>query len=138
MSQKKDRIIIDTNLWISFLLSKEFERLDKIFKDDNIIILFSEELLEEFLNVASRPKFNKYFSQEDLSVLLREIERKAEFIKVTSIVEICRDPKDNFLFSLALDGNATHLISGDKDILSLTKLGQTTIITMADYLKIIT
>jgi putative PIN family toxin of toxin-antitoxin system len=138
MSQKKDRIIIDTNLWISFLLSKEFERLDKIFKDDNIIILFSEELLEEFLNVATRPKFNKYFSQEDLSVLLREIERKAEFIKVTSIVEICRDPKDNFLFSLALDGNATHLISGDKDILSLTKLGLTAIITMADYLKIIT
>jgi putative PIN family toxin of toxin-antitoxin system len=138
MSQKKDRIIIDTNLWISFLLSKEFGRLDKIFKDDNIIILFSEELLEEFLIVASRPKFNKYFSQEDLSVLLREIERKVEFIKVTSIVEICRDPKDNFLFSLALDGNATHLISGDKDILSLTKPGQTTIITMADYLKIIT
>ena len=94
--------------------------------------------MEEFLSVASRPKFNKYFSKADLSLLLRQIEMKAEFIKVTSIVEICRDPKDNFLFSLALDGNATHLIFGDKDILSLTKLGQTAIITMADYLKIIT
>lgn len=138
MSQKKDRIIIDTNLWIRFLLSKEFERLDKIFKDDSIILLFSEELLEEFLNLASPPKFNKYFSQEDLSVLLREMEQKAEFIMVTSFVEICKDPKDNFLFSLALDRNATHLISGYKDILSLTKPGQTAIITMADYLKIIT
>lgn len=138
MSLKKDRIIIDTNIWISFLLSKEFARFDKIIKDEKVILLFSEELLEEFLSVASRPKFNKYFSKADLSLLLRQIEMKAEFIKVTSIVEICRDPKDNFLFSLALDGNATHLISGDKDILSLTKLGQTAIITMADYLKIIT
>ncbi|MBU1820688.1 MAG: putative toxin-antitoxin system toxin component, PIN family, partial [Bacteroidetes bacterium] len=58
----------------------------------------------------------------------------AEFIVVTSSVDICRDPKDNFLLALAKDGNATHLITGDKDLLVLKTMGETQILTIAEYL----
>jgi len=34
MPRKKDRIIIDTNLWISFLLTYDLSKLDKIFESD--------------------------------------------------------------------------------------------------------
>jgi len=34
---------------------------------------------------------------------------------------------------LANDGKATHLITGDKDLLVLEKLNSTQILTMADY-----
>ena len=134
MPKKKDSIIIDTNLWISFLLTNDFSKLDEIFSAKLIILLFSQALLEEFIGVAQRPKFKKYFSLKDLEKLLSQIKNVAEFIEVTSDVQICRDPKDNFLLALAKDGTATHLISGDKDLLDIKEFDNTKIITMTNYL----
>lgn len=135
MQQRKDRIIIDTNLWISFILAGNFSKFDKVINDDSTVLLFSIELLEELTDVASRPKFRKYFPTKDLISLLYQIEKNSEFINVVSLVEICRDPKDNFLLALAQDGQATHLISGDKDLTDLGNYGKTVILTSAEYLK---
>ncbi len=67
-------------------------------------------------------------------MLLLSISRRAQFIDVSSIVEVCRDLKDNFLLALAKDGKASHLITGDKDILMLKKFGKTKILTLSEYL----
>ncbi|MBK7886184.1 MAG: putative toxin-antitoxin system toxin component, PIN family [Bacteroidetes bacterium] len=134
MLQRKNRVIIDTNLWISFILTGKFSKLDKILNDGSIVLLFSTELLDEFIEVARRPKFRKYFPEEDLIKLLHQIEKNAEFIDVEFEVNKCRDPKDNFLLSLAHDGRATHLISGDKDLTSIEKFGDTVILSLAEYL----
>ena len=132
---KSDRIIIDTNLWISFLLTKDYSKLDKLFSKNVIILLFSQELLEEFVEVARRPKFKKYFAVADLNSLLSEIHLKAEFFEVNSDINVCRDPKDDFLLSLSQDGNATHLITGDKDLLEMKMFGKTLILTITEYLE---
>ena len=62
MALKNDRLVIDTNLWISFLLSKRLSALDLLFQNSEIKLLFSDELMSEFIDVAHRPKFRKYFS----------------------------------------------------------------------------
>jgi putative PIN family toxin of toxin-antitoxin system len=134
MPARKNRIIIDTNLWISFLLSRNFPKLDQIILDKSTILLFSDELLEEFIDVAVRPKFRKFFSTEDLLILLNHIEKNCEFVKVVSEISICRDTKDNFLLALAKDGNATYLITGDKDLTSIGKFEDTKIISIAEFL----
>ncbi len=136
MPEIKHSAIVDTNLWISFLLTKNSIKLDKLIADDKITLLFSQELLDEFVEVARRPKFRKYFSLSDLEDLLTELRTKAEFIEVISNVDVCRDPKDNFLLALSVDGNATHLITGDKDLLAVGTFGNTAILTVAEYLKI--
>lgn len=135
MQKVKHRIIIDTNLWISFLLTKDLSKLDSLLKGNYIILLFSKELLEEFIAVTQRPKFKKYFSQVDIQNLLSKINTKADFITIKSEVSLCRDPKDNFLLALAKDGKSSHLITGDKDLLVLKKIGKTEILSISDYLK---
>jgi putative PIN family toxin of toxin-antitoxin system len=97
--------------------------------------LFSQELLDEFVEVARRPKFRKYFSLDDLQELLSIIGRKAEFIMVEAVVDLCRDPKDNFLLALCKDGRATHLLTGDKDLLTLRKYQRTEILTISRYMS---
>ncbi|WP_290860538.1 putative toxin-antitoxin system toxin component, PIN family [Flavobacterium sp.] len=135
MPKIKDRVIVDTNLWISFLLSKDYGKLDKLFNAENLILLFSRELLDEFAEVARRPKFKKYFSITDLNELLTEIHSRAEFIDVTSVINLSRDEKDDFLLALAKDGKADFLITGDNDLLELEKFEKTNILTMANYLQ---
>ena len=56
------RVILDTNLWISFLITKTHSYLDKYLLEDKIHLLFSEESLMEFNSVISRSKFGRYFS----------------------------------------------------------------------------
>ena len=135
MQNKVSRIIIDTNLWISFLITNNFAKLDEILFSKHGILVFSQELLAEFLEVAKRPKFKRFFSTSDIEELLETIDEYAEFVKVQTQIEICRDPKDNFLLSLSVDGNADFLLTGDKDLLELTKLGETTITTISDFLQ---
>jgi putative PIN family toxin of toxin-antitoxin system len=134
MPKAKDRVIIDTNLWISFLLSKDYSKLDKLFRQQNITLIFSKSLLEEFIEVARRPKFKKYFSLADLNELLSEIDLRAEFIDVKSAVILCRDSKDDFLLSLAKDSNASHLVTGDNDLLAIKKFEKKIILTISEYL----
>jgi putative PIN family toxin of toxin-antitoxin system len=133
MKTPKNRVIIDTNLWISFLLTRDLSKFDKIIASNKVTIIFSQELLDEFVEITQRSKFRKYFDLEDVEELLIKIKNRASFIDVTSIATACRDVKDNFLLALAVDGNATHLITGDKDLLVLEKYGSTHVLTVNEY-----
>lgn len=86
MANTKDRVIIDTNLWISFLLTKDYSKFDRLFSNQSIILLFSQELIDEFLEVARRPKFKKYFSLTDLQDMLQQLSLRSEFVTVTSTI----------------------------------------------------
>jgi uncharacterized protein len=135
MQSAKHRIILDTNLWISFLLSRDFTKYDALLLGAKSTLLFSEELLGEFLDVTSRPKLKRYFELSDVNALLLAITQIAEFVSVTSIVNECRDEKDNFLLALSKDGRATHLLTGDKDLLDLKQFGETQIMTISQYFQ---
>jgi len=135
MAIKEKRIILDTNLWISFLITKDISKLDNRIFTGETILIFSQELLNEFITVVSRPKFKKYFSQEDIIEILDIIDQQAEFVEVRNDIKKCRDEKDNFLLSLAVDGNADFLITDDEDLLELKEIVKTQIVTINQYLK---
>jgi putative PIN family toxin of toxin-antitoxin system len=135
MANKPERIVLDTNIFIYFLISDSFHKLDKRLKSHQVRLLFSEELVSEFVRVVNRPKFKKYFSDKDIFNLLDELHNYADFVEVHSHVNVCRDKKDNFLLSLCSDGKASFLITGDEDLLVLKKYKKTTILKISDYLK---
>lgn len=130
------RIIIDTNLWINFLISKNFSALDNLISNKEIILVFSKELLEEFFEVASRPKFQNFFTLQDVYDLLEVIQEEALFVEVVSEVKVCRDAKDDFLLALAKDAEADFILTEDKDLLVLNPYGKTNIITLPVFLSV--
>jgi putative PIN family toxin of toxin-antitoxin system len=136
MAINRKRIVLDTNLWISFLITKDLSKLDSRLFTGETSLIFSQELLHEFITVVSRPKFKKYFSQEEIIEILDIIDQQAIFVEVTSEIKKCRDEKDNFLLSLAVDGNADFLITGDQDLLELKAIEKTQIVTINQYLEV--
>ncbi len=137
MPIKPEKIIIDTNIWISYLITKDYLWLDKLIQNRQVILVFSNELMDEFLAVVNRPRLSHYFSQQDLERLLEIIDNYCIFYKEVSTVKICRDFKDDFLLSLAKDSKSDYLLSGDKDLLDLRKFGRTKIITINQFKEII-
>ena len=133
---KRIKIVVDTNLWISFLMSLPTEqRLRRLLLSDKIDFLFSRELFDELEITAKRRKFRKYFDPEQVETLLQMLVEVVEIVDVCSVVKICRDSKDNFLLALAQDGGADYLITGDRDLSILKEFGKTKIITLTELEK---
>ena len=133
--EKQLKIVIDTNLWISFLISKKFIKLENLLRKDELIIIMSQEQIDELFTVAKRDKFRKYFKFTDFLKLMEEAFHYLEIIEVTSSYKLCVDSKDNFLLNLSVDGKADFLISGDDDLLRLNKVQNTKIVKYSDFIK---
>lgn len=58
VKNKITRVVIDTNIWVSFLISNKYRKLDSLLLANKIIILFSTEQLEELNKVSKYPKCN--------------------------------------------------------------------------------
>jgi len=134
---QKCRIIIDTNLWISFLLSKRFDFIDKLLDSEKVELVFCNELIAELIEVIDRPRLRNYFTNENVALIFEIIDRYAVYVPVISSVTSCRDAKDNFLLSLAKDARADYLLTGDKDLLVLRTFDGTQIVTIMEFQIII-
>ena len=69
-------VVIDTNVLVSALLSSKKDSatvqiMEKVFKKE-IIPLYSKEILDEYINVLHRKKFN--FSENVVNYMIRAIE----------------------------------------------------------------
>lgn len=128
------RVILDCNIWISFLLSRQDCLLRRMLMDTRFDICICEELLAEIVNVARRDKIRKRVSEAELQQLLKIIDAFCEKTTIDHIAEsIIRDPKDLYLLSLAETIDADYIVSGDKDLTDLNQHLRTRIIKLADF-----
>lgn len=134
---KPKKIVIDSNLWISFLISSTGLFLKDLISNDEVQLLFSNESIAEILDTTLKEKFRKYFEIEKILLLIDFVKSKGNLISVKSNVNLCRDSKDNFLLNLSIDGKADFLITGDKDLLILKTIERTQIVTLAEFKKLV-
>lgn len=132
-SQRAVKVIIDTNILISFLIGKELQGLKDYIVSESIKVIVSDQLFEEIKLVTSREKLRKYFDPDtvvDFLALLKVISKK---VRIKKVEPICRDPKDDFLLALAKESKSDFLVTGDKDLLEINVYGKTKIITVRDF-----
>jgi len=110
-----NRTVFDTNIWVSSVISGKFYELLAMSFKNNVTFLPSIPSIAELKEVLSRKKFAKYdFDFEEIISLYTDI---SEFCETKPVFKDCPDPKDNFLFDLAIQGNADYLVSGDTKVL---------------------
>lgn len=137
MPKKKPlNLVIDTNLWISFIISNKLNLLDPLLIAGDARLIFSEELISEIRETMAKTRLKKHFGPKSLEEMFSVFDPFIDLIKVESVVTICRDIKDNFLLALPKDGNADYLLTGDKDLLVLQKFGKTKITTIANFIEL--
>ncbi|MDJ0688901.1 MAG: putative toxin-antitoxin system toxin component, PIN family [Xenococcaceae cyanobacterium MO_188.B32] len=128
--------VFDTNVLVSALLfanSSPREAFELALNTGRILI--SKETVDELNNVLSRPKFKRYISPEKRERFLLSLVQKSILIEIKEKIEECRDPKDNKFLELAINGKATAIVSGDKDLLILHPFRGIPIITVSQFLN---
>jgi uncharacterized protein len=132
------QVIVDTNVLVSALLfpnSVPDVAVQRVLRRDRL--LMSEALLQEIRAVVLRPKFRKYVRLQAAHRFLLRIARSTQMIAPTTSIEICRDPKDNMLLELAVDGKADYIVTGDSDLLTLHPFQGIAIVTPEQFLTVV-
>ncbi|WP_376694323.1 putative toxin-antitoxin system toxin component, PIN family [Wenzhouxiangella sp. EGI_FJ10409] len=128
-------VVVDTNILISRLLAPQSapaRALSHAVRHGRL--LASSETLAELAEVLGRAKFDRYLSLDERQQFMRLLGRIVDMPPITHRFSDCRDPSDNKFLDLAVSGQASVLITGDRDLLELHPFRGIPIITPASYL----
>jgi uncharacterized protein len=114
---RKDRFVLDANVWVSYLIGRQEETLLGIIAEHRIAIFCCEELLTEIRKVLAYPHLAKYGVSRKYAM---------RFISDNTIWYVIRQPikryipsdrDDDYAVALALQTNSGFITSGDRHIL---------------------
>ena len=124
--------VCDSNVYISAIVFGGIPRDVVMLAEHKQIQLFvSLGLISEVERVLAR-KFE--WEQRRVRRICQPLWETARLVKPAAGVSVCRDPKDNHLLALAMDGEARYLITGDSDLLILSPFRAIQIVTPALFL----
>lgn len=130
---KKEVFILDTNIWISYLLSKKYDTLVKIILENTFEIATCKNLVTEFEQVLQRKKFKKYIRKNEINEAVKIHLKLCKFIDIELKANELTDRKDNYLLDLYRAAKASLLVTGDKQLhTEASKLGYK-VITLAQF-----
>ena len=100
------------------------------------VVLMSQDLADELADVLARPRFIRYSSLQERKTLLDNLMQQTEWVQITERVQACRDPNDDKILELAVNGEADYIVTGDDDLLVLNPFRRIAIVTPAEFLTL--
>ena len=133
MPQKNIKVIVDTNILISAILK---DRLPEkvillIIEDERFDWLASEEIIQEYKTVITRPKF--HIHEDEIKFQFDLIDRMTTIVYPDLNITFQRDQKDAKFLSCSLASNADFLITGDSDLADMGHYNNTRIISVSEF-----
>lgn len=134
-------VVIDTNAFVSAAagprgrLGRLLDHLESGVYD----LLYSADLLAELREVLDRPRVRRGLSirDEDVATLLALIHRRGVFVVPSRVITACRDPDDNRLLEVAVEGRADIIVTGDEGLLILHSFESIPIVRPAEFLRML-
>jgi uncharacterized protein len=130
-------VVFDTNILLSALLSTNGNpfrclALAKIGQAESVTC---QEILDEF---AEKLLVKFKFSEEMAQAAVEEVSRFSRLIEIPGTLEaVPDDPDDDMVVECAVMGNATHIVTGDKHLLSLTSYQDIAILKAAEFVALL-
>jgi putative PIN family toxin of toxin-antitoxin system len=118
------RAVVDVNILVRALIKPNgtVGPVLRCLRDGAFTLLYSESILDELLDVLSRPRIpSKYgLTDDDIETVLLLLLIRGEPVATSRRVTSCRDPLDNKFLEVAVAGKADVIVSGDEDVLVLS------------------
>ena len=132
------KVIIDCNVWISFLLGFQKELIQNMLTNEHIEIFVCPQLTLEIKEVSSRPKIQSRIAGDDVEKLFRIFKAYCQTTRITHQAKSSiRDSKDLYLLSLAESIQTDYIISGDNVLRDLGKHKDPKILSPTEFRQIL-
>lgn len=119
---------------ISGLLKGWWRAIGTAVESERLVLVTSPQLIDEFLDVVSRPSKQGLLDPADAAEVANLLRRGTVVVPQIDVT-VCRDPNDDFLLALAAAGHADVLVTRDEDLLTLRFYGQTEVIHVAEFFR---
>lgn len=127
-------LFLDTKVIVSTVLSvNSTPRRALDLAQDSGVILVSDETFEELSVVLLRDKFDRYIARSKRLKFLDDFVKSIQFVEPVLEVKQSRDPADNKYLTVAVNGLAECIMTGDNDWLVLDPSRTIRILTAADF-----
>lgn len=130
------KVVIDSNIWVSFMIGKTLRHLVQYIRNEQITIVTCEDQLEELSVAFRKPKLQKYFQPNQITTFFSFLKGVSQIVPIKAITPLCRDPKDDYLLALSITSKAHFLVTGDMDLLEMQQINNTNIIEYTDFERI--
>lgn len=135
------RAVVDTNILVRAVIKPQGSVgpvLQRLRRRDYTLLL-SRATLDEFVEVVHRPRLRvKYgLSESTLRAVIRLIVLRSELVQPDVQIVVCRDPKDDKFFEVAVSGQAGVIVSGDEDLLTLDPYAGIPIVSPSRFLAML-
>ena len=132
---QRSNYVLDTNIWISAIISNSFFDLEKIIIEENLKIFICPEMILELEDVLKRSKFKKYL-KNTIPFYISEIQKICILEFSETKYNEAPDKDDNYLYDICIETKSI-LVTGDK--LLLTYISNPLVITISrnDFFKLI-
>ena len=131
-----ERVVLDTNVFISGVLSKTSTParcVDRAVEEGQLIASYAT--LRELAVKLLSPEFDRYVARQRRESLLLRLAPIIEIVEIIQEFHACRDANDDKFLDVAVNGRADVLVSGDRDLLTLHPFRGIAILTPTSYLK---
>lgn len=126
------RVVIDTNVVISgtFFGGRPRQVLEAVV-DGRVTAFATTEIVDEYQEVIEETIRRKQgHLRRDV---LAPFEAALSFVEPRTKVEVCRDRDDDKFIGCTVDARAIHIVSGDKDLLTLGSYRGVEMMTAAEF-----
>ena len=112
--------------------------IDRHLAREDFVLVTAPELLEELDRVLQYPKLQRYYADEERTRFVALLMALSQVVELPeSIPRICRDPDDDRVIACAVVGEADVIVSGDRDLLALERVGRIFIQSAAQFLEML-
>lgn len=138
------KVFVDTNVLISYLLAPEGNSgTTMAFQaglDGKFVLFVSGEVVNELTRkVSGKPYLASRTDQGTLTSFVANVQVVARVLEpIDSLgVELSRDRKDDFVLLQAIAADVDVILTGDKDLLVLQRIGRIRIVNASDFLLVL-
>ena len=113
------RAVVDTNVWVSALIRRDGvpALLAQVVRRGLYRPVCSRESFDELALVLQRDRIRRAgVSSLAAAEFLLNLRAAAELVEFVSPVQLCRDPKDDWLIALATSASADCIVTRDDDL----------------------
>jgi len=134
------RAVLDANVYVSAIIQPAGtpgRLVERFLRDASFELVLSPAIVDEVLRALGYRKVRKLLGGIDAQLWFEDIVVLADVVADTQLSGVCDDPDDDKYLAAALEGRASHVVTGDRRFLALGEHEGVEIVTSRAFLDLL-
>jgi len=126
------RAVLDANVYVSAIIQPAGtpgRLVERFLREASFEIILSPAIVDEVLRALGYPRVRKLLRGADAQLWFEDIVVLSDAVADTQLSGVCEDPDDDKYVAAALEGRASHVVTGDRRFLAVGEHAGVEIVT---------